>query len=570
MARVDYSITADPEKAEYRISLTFPAKGSVTTVSMPNWSPGNYMLFENYKRVMGLKVSDRSGEITRIAAIDNKWKFANAPSGDITVSYSTPMIVQDGAVMLTGPTILLYVVGRAQEETSLKLNLPKDWNVALGLKETMPGSRTYRAASYDVLADNPIAMGDVVIDSYMSGGKPHHIALRGSARDRTDRKALLDYCKKLTDAQIKFFGGYPDNLYVFQFAVGDRFDGGGGLEHLSSTAITLASGLGPGIVSVISHEYFHLWNVKRIRTAVLGPFDYDVMPKTGGLWWLEGVTDYYAHLFLTRSGIEDESAFTQELMQQLATIQGNPAYKEVSPYEASYRVGEANNGRGNSNGYRISYYNLGFVAGFCLDAEIRSLTNGKRSLDDVTLNLWRKCKDDQPGLPEDGFRTALIEVGGPAMGSYYDAVIMKPGAFDVPAQAAKLGYTLTEKDVVTPSLGFSPRMVGEKGGLIINVQRPRGGNQAPPAQGEGSPFMSGDVITSVGSQSLMFKTTSEVRAGFEKWQKSAKPGEKVKVELLRDGKPMTIEVTVAGVTRKRTIWTADEKKSHLRKGWLTN
>ena len=313
----------------------------------------------------------------------------------------------------------------------------------------------YKVATYDVLADNPVTWGDYTLDTYKSYGKTHYIAYRGIPKKDVDRAYVMKACKFISDMEGDFFGGgVPYDRYVWHFSVNDAPDGAGGLEHLSSTQISLASGVGPGAVSVLSHEFFHLWNVKRIRSKILGPFDYTTQPQTGALWWLEGVTDYYAHTLLGRYGWYGKnerspdpiSKLYADAVQNLTAVRARQARLDVSPYESSYRVRDAANGRGNSQGYQVSYYDTGWLCGLVLDIEMLDQTSGKHSLDDVELALWEQCKDDNPGFEERDIRRHLVAFGGYSLGTFYDDVIMKPGELPVEKQLAKIGKELLTVD----------------------------------------------------------------------------------------------------------------------------
>jgi predicted metalloprotease with PDZ domain len=470
------------------------------------------------------------------------------------VTYTLPARVVDGAIHYSGPSSYLYVVGRKEEKCRLVLETPADWKVACGLNEVRGKATEFTAPDYDVLADNPVSMGDLIVDTYTVGGKPHIIAMRNEAAKQMDRAELLKLCKHISESQMDFFGGLPYDKYVWHFAITNG-RGGGGLEHLSSTQITMGSTLTPGSAGLCSHEYFHLWNVKRIRSKPLGPFDYTQLPKTGALWWLEGVTDYYADLLLLRYGWFNEEDFFTNLVQNFGAVRGNAARLEVSPNEASMRVGEAANGRGNSNGYRISYYNLGWVVGLCLDVELRARTNGRRSLDDVTRALWAMCKDGKPGFEEDEIRKQCVRFGGEAMGEFFDRVVMRPGELPVEEALAHAGLKVEQR---------TDRFVNN------GIQwQPRGENRAPTITQVSGPatnlLRTGDVIVSIGGVKVDGPGSVNTELG------KLKDGVEAKFVVMRDGQET--EVSITPTLGSRTGWKVslaeltNQAKKAFRESW---
>jgi len=204
----------------------------------------------------------------------------------------------------------------------------------------------------------------------------------------------------------------------------------------------MGTDINAGMAGLLAHEYLHLWNVKRTRSKVLGPFDYTQLPKTGALWWLEGVTDYLTQSLLRRYGRTTDVEFFADVARNLSGLERSEGYKMVSPYDCSYRIGEAADGMGNSHGFGMSYYECGFLLGLVFDIELMDQTQGKRSLDDVERALWKICKDGKPGFDEGEIRNQLVLAGGEAFGDLYDKLVMKPGVIPVSKTLAKIGLKL--------------------------------------------------------------------------------------------------------------------------------
>lgn len=463
---IDYRVMVDPSTKRVEVRITAPSKRGQISFQIPNWMPGHYVLDNFYKDVHDVSAVDPKGRPLAVDHPDlNTWTVQSPVDGPVTLSYWVPVGVykrfarpnDDSFVQLAGAVNYMYVVGRKAERCKITYDLPTGWPALTGLDPASGDPNSFVAPTYDVLADNPLSTGQVTVDRYRLRGKDHFIVLEG-ARDLVDRQKLIQYCRFVSAAETDFFRNAPYHRYVWHFIVNPGFGTGGGLEHLSGTQIGLGSALiGPGIESFLGHEYFHLWNVKRIRSKVLGPFDYLNLPKTGALWWLEGVTDYYASLLPYRYGKSSREGFLNTIVRTESGINRNPARLEVSPYQSSFRLDESSGARGNSGsngGYKISFYSLGWLCGFCLDTEIRSQTAGKHSLDDVIRALYDLCKNSKPGFEEDEIRKQCVRFGGTELGPFYDRIVMTPGELHIEDQLAKVGLKVRAETQTPIASGF--------------------------------------------------------------------------------------------------------------------
>jgi predicted metalloprotease with PDZ domain len=553
-AEIRYTVQPMPVANKLKVSMTFETKPGTLELHMPNWSPGYYVFIESGKNVADFKATDSTGKAVTLAhPAAHSWTGTVAAT-TLTVEYTVPVQLVAGAMHYSGPTTYMYIVGRKEEPCRLTLDTPKDWKIAVGLDAVGDNYRLYRAPDYDTLADNPVTMGDFIELSYTSHGKPHTIALRGAPRANVDQQKIVRVCQAISDGQGDFFGGLPFTKYVWHFNVTPGSDGGGGLEHLSSTQISLAQGVGPRSISVCAHEYFHLWNVKRIRSRVLGPFDYTKLPETGALYWLEGVTDYYASLLSMRYGPLGEADFLQDIVENAQAVRNNPARLKVSPYDSSLRVDEANN----SSGYEISYYNLGWLVGLVLDIELRSRSNGARSLDDVMHVLWEMCKDGKPGFEEGAIRSLMPQVGGPGMAEYFDKVVMQPGELPIDEQLAKIGLKLEGVERSYTDLGFDIGPI--TGGVRVTRTRPVI-NQT---------VQQNDQILAINGAEVKGATAQELMASANSALAALKPAVEAKLTVRRAGQVLDVAFTprTAVVTDWRVVDVAngDTKKLALRKG----
>ncbi|HZH98198.1 MAG TPA: hypothetical protein VEX38_04450, partial [Fimbriimonadaceae bacterium] len=491
----------------------------------------------------------------------NTWTVAENAAKEIEINYKLSQQVRAGAIHITGPSTYLYVVGRKEEPCRLRIGAPDGWKVSTGLDEVKDQPNAFTAPDYDVLADNPISAGDLITDEYTHLGKTHSIVLQGAAKDKVDLKKLKEVCRHVTESQTAFFGGAPYNKYVWHFLVSDAQDGGWGLEHLSSTTIGLAAGLGPRIQHVIAHEFFHLWNVKRIRSKALGPFDYNVLPKTGALWFLEGGTDYYASRLMQNSGWWSNEEFYRDIVRNVSATRRQAARSEVSIYDSSLRVGEASNGRGNSSGFGINYYDFGWVASMLLDIEIRHATEGRRSLDDVTLALWDMTKNNRPGFEEDEIRNQIVRFGGPGMGPFYDKVIRTAGELAVDEQLGKAGLKLgeVEEPFVTTGVVWAASRA-DKAARVSAVTGPAVGK-----------LEIGDLIVSVNGVTFD-DAPGAIQRTMNEHLNRLQVGQSAKFQVKRGETTLDVEVAAAQQMRKVLKVTEDPNATpdqrKLREGWL--
>ncbi len=450
-ADIDYTIRPNADMSRLQVEIRIPMIGDSLDVQMPSWSPGYYVLQDYWQDLTDLTATDQNGSALPVSHTSgDTWHVEAAGAETITLRYSRRLPREGSAMsifsgdndtaLVQGPQTYLYVVGQKEEQCHLFVDAPPSFQIAVGL--TGRDRNHYFAQNYDVLADNPVTIGALRMASYKVRGIEHIVAIRGKVRDKLNLDKAIEMTKFISTSESDFFGGLPYKKYVWQISATSFPDGAGGVEHATSSQDFLATGEGPGAVRGLAHEYFHLWNVKRIRSSTLGPFDYTKLPQTGALWWLEGVTDYYASLIPHRYRWYGDDEYLKDIARNIAAVRGNPNRLKVSPYDSSLRVGEAADGRGNSNGYLVSYYNSGWLIGMLLDIELRSRTAGKISLDDVEHQLWRECRNDQPGFQENEIRRLLIKFGGADLGKIYDSWVLQPGELPVEEQLAKVGLKL--------------------------------------------------------------------------------------------------------------------------------
>jgi predicted metalloprotease with PDZ domain len=442
---IDYTLLPMPphdgEAAKTRvvIRLTGVKGEKALRFQMPRWSPGDYHLMEHGKYVQAVRVDkDRRADDPnqpQVRQVDpNTWEVSNPNLSSFQISYEIPNLppglfsdnvtVRDKYAFYNGPSIYMYVAEHKADPASLHVHLPTGWTTAYTTLDPIIAENAaataptldFTAPDYDTLADSPLVAGDFVKRDFKAAGRTHSIIF-------FDRHAGTDYdsyapvLEKIATEENRLMGGPPYKRYAFFLDVGG---GGGGLEHLNSCRIAWRRSFPvQALAGMAAHEFYHLWNVKRIRPEVLGPFDYVHPPQTHNLWFSEGVTSYYGNLSVKRAGLSNELNYYRQIAGAIGELFSNPDRKKVTADESSYRVWEANNSEGYGG---LSYYLKGELMGLCLDLKLRHVTNNRSSLDVVMRNMLARYGLPKPGFPEDGIRDAVIRAGGAEMAPFYDKV----------------------------------------------------------------------------------------------------------------------------------------------------
>lgn len=420
-----------------RVVMRFevPENTERVTVQMPVWSPGDYHVQNHAQYVRDLRAFNGEPDDARPLVVTrpdaNSWEIHPADATHITLTYALPetppgffsenVQLQDGQVFVNGPAAYLYIVGRKDVPTTLTLKLPTGWQAETPLpheKEEAVAPPRFTAPDYDTLADSPVVMAapdGLTIREFTVNNVTHKAVYFGNKNMIPDVDAYTPTLRRVVEVENKIMGVTPYQRYDFLFDVGGR---GGGLEHLNAARLALWPEADPRrLAPFVAHEFFHLWNVKRIRPRVLGPFDYVNPPKTRNLWFAEGVTEYYANIATRRAGLMTTEQFRNHWRRAIRALQRVPARLKVTADESSLRVWEADN----STGYGgLDYYQKGELIGLCLDLKIRHVTNNRHSLDDVMRALFKRCNPPKPGYGEDDLRAVVNEVAGQDLTAFYD------------------------------------------------------------------------------------------------------------------------------------------------------
>ena len=388
---------------EVEMQIGVPANLNVpneTNLIMPVWTPGSYLIREFERHVQDFAAMDASGNSLDWSKVDkNTWRVVTRGARAWKVTYrvyANELTVRTNELnsehaFWNNAALLMYPEGGISKPSTLRVVPANNWKVATGLPPVAGQPNTFRAENFDVLYDSPVEASNFKQIDFAVRGVPHRIVIDGEGN--YDPQRMRADVQKIVAAEVSMFGGVPYHDYTFILHL--RSNTGGGLEHLNSTALgfrrfNFATEEGwQSFYGLVAHEFFHVWNVKRIRPDALGPFDYTKENYTRLLWVAEGVTEYYNNLMVRRAGLNSDRGYLDALAKRIQDFQNTPGRLEMSAEEASfnswikeYRPDE------NSVNSAISYYDKGELLGLLLDLEIRRRTNNAKSLDDVMRILY--------------------------------------------------------------------------------------------------------------------------------------------------------------------------------------
>ncbi|NLI01371.1 MAG: M61 family metallopeptidase [Chthonomonadales bacterium] len=442
--------TADREGLT-RVRISVPVSGEAPTalrLRMPVWTPGEYRVQNHARYVRRVRTAEGSDAIQR--PDPHTWVIPAYPSAPCTVEYelvnAPPGVftenvdVRSRRAFYNGAATFMYVDGRKDEPAVLSITVPRGWTGPITTLRAAASSTeppAFAAADYDELADAPILVGEANVGSFDLGGKSHTVAMFGQTRGTTPAPYVATLQSVARAAQA-YMESLPYPSYTLFLDMGGR---GGGLEHANGARIAWQPWMDSRQLGrFLAHEYFHLWNVKRIRPEALGPFDYQKPPRTRNLWFCEGVTEYVAGLLALRARILDERTYLNDLARSITTLANTPARKRITAEEASLRIWED----GRSTGYGgLSVYLKGEMIGLCLDLELLRITDGRFGMRELMRDLMERHAPPRPGYPEDGLRQAVVRAGGPSMGPYYDRLCRTTDELPIAEALRAAGLRLT-------------------------------------------------------------------------------------------------------------------------------
>jgi predicted metalloprotease with PDZ domain len=418
----------EPAKNYALVEATVPTGGQASVeMMMPVWTPGFYRVEDYAARVQDLAARTPDGAALKAERVKrNRWRIPTGGAATVLVSYKllckgrsvTGNWVGEDLLVLNGGAAFVTLADKGKRPHEVRLKLPPGWKRSMTGLDAAPGGRPhhYRAADYDTLIDSPILAGNLAVTEFDVGGRKHYVVAGGHTAQWDGGRAVADL-RKVVAENRRLWGELPFPKYVFLFVVREKGGGGGGLEHANSalmfTGATATRGKGPSLswLMFVSHEYFHAFNVKRLRPVELGPFDYEKPPRTSGLWVAEGLTTYFGDLLVRRAGLCDADAYLARLSGHISRLQKTPGRLVQTLEQASLDVWTASMSGVGGGAKTVSYYVKGPVVGFLLDAKIRRATGGAKSLDDLMRLAYRRYGGAK-GFTAEQFRRAAEEVAG--------------------------------------------------------------------------------------------------------------------------------------------------------------
>ncbi|MDA0233733.1 MAG: M61 family metallopeptidase [Proteobacteria bacterium] len=591
---VEYRIRpANPGAHLFEVSCTVAEPDPAGQVfSLPAWIPGSYMIREFARNIVRLR-AEADGEPCALEKLDkHTWRAAAVPGARmLSVHYEVyawDLSVRTAHLDTThgffnGTSVFLAVAGRTEAPCVVTIERPegdcgRDWKLVTALppEHGHPGQACrfgrFRAADYDELIDHPVEMGRFTLARFEAAGVPHDIALTG--RHDCDLERLCADLRRICEWQIALFGTpAPVDYYAFlTMVVGEGY---GGLEHRASTALICSraelpwkgmEGLPDGYKSFLglcSHEYFHTWNVKRIKPVAFTPYDLARENHTRLLWAFEGFTSYYDDLALVRSGVIGIDDYLGLLGKTIANVLRGSGRLKQSVAESSfdawtkyYRQDE------NAPNAIVSYYAKGALIALALDLQLRAGSEGAASLDDVMRLLWRRHGLTGVGVPEDGIFAAVRDAGGERLGARLAKWLQKAvdGCEDLPLARLlrPFGVSLRAEAAGTaPVLGM--KLGGGSGeAKVANVY------DDGPAQAAG--VSAGDVLIAL--DGLRISSAK----GLEDLLARRGAGDEVELHLFRRDELMSFRAVLAAPPAERQELKlaprADSAAAKLRRGWL--
>ena len=435
--------------------------------ALPAWAPGSYLIRDFARNVVAAQ--GRSGRRSvPIAKVDKHTWVAAPARGPLTLTlqvYACDPSVRAAHLdashgFFNGPSVFVRVLGKEGRACEVDIRAPvgsryRSWRVATTMPRRhapMYGFGVYRAASYDELIDHPVEMGTFTVARFEARGIPHDIAISG--RHDADVERLCADLRHLCESHIAVFG-LPAPMRRYLFLVTAASEGYGGLEHRDSTALLCsredlpragireASEAYRVFLGLCSHEYFHTWNVKRIKPAAFTPYDLGRENYTRLLWAFEGITSYYDDLQLVRAGLISESDYLETLGRSITSLVRTAGRMKQTVEQASfdawikyYRPDE------NSPNAQVSYYLKGSLIALCLDLTIRSRTRGRKSLDDLMRALWNEYGKTGLGVPEDGVERLAERVTGIRLRTFFDRALRSTDELPLRRLLASVGIDM--------------------------------------------------------------------------------------------------------------------------------
>jgi predicted metalloprotease with PDZ domain len=585
---------------EVSIEVERPPDSNIDSIDfqMPKWSPGRYAVFDFAKNVQevsarnvcppGLDCDLPSPPITRID--DQTWRVdlgrVKPPGNQTIVFFNYKVFANDLSgtfseldsrhANFNGGCIFMYVVNHKPDPVTLSINPPKDWRVVNGRTERQ-NQQEWQFPNWDIMTDTPTEIApDWTEDNFKIGGKEYHVVVHSLGNEGGKRRALVRDIERIVKAETSMWGAPEFDSYTFLVHFAADGKSSDGMEHLTSTQVIMPGALAdPGIyeqtLDAISHEFFHVWNVKRLRPIELGPWDFTRPANTRGLWIAEGITNYYGHLMQRRAGLWNDAELWTRLLQQITEIENAPGSRLMSAEESSLSapfIDDAPHAQQTNLAYTsISYYPKGEILGIVLDLLIRGRTGGKASLDEVMRRMYEEFYLKSPnatyylrgrGYKNEDFERVASEVAGADMSDFFRRYVRGVESPPYEEAFAQVGLRFVREPQQPVSVGVS---ADENDLNNFKLVRVRPGSPASDAGLE-----AGDVINTIGGTRLTPTNLLKILGRY-------KPGDRVELIVQRGRRTMQISIVLGppqvSSYRLEEMPNAGPRAKALRAAWLT-
>ncbi|MGB5714364.1 MAG: M61 family metallopeptidase [Waterburya sp.] len=437
IASLSYQVAmSQPASHLFEVTLQVSNWQSATLdLKMPVWTPGSYLVREYARHLQDFTATGSMGDLSSQKLGKNYWQIATAGVTEIKVSYrlyANELTVRTNHLDAThgyfnGAALFFFVPGLEQQPIKVKIVPPQsDWQVTTTLLKVAGEANTFLAQDFDTLVDTPIEVGTQQVHSFEVLGKPHSLAIWSQGNAKPEQ--IIADTTKIIETEAEMFGGLPYEQYLFLLHLSGS--GYGGLEHKDCCTLNYPR-FGfrdrekyERFIQLVAHEFFHLWNVKRIRPKALETFDYETENYTTSLWFCEGTTSYYDILIPLRAGIYNRQTclknLSKDINKYLNTIGRTVQPLGESSYDAWIKLYRRD---AYSDNNQISYYLKGELVSLLIDLLIRAKYNNKRSLDDVMRLMWSRFGQKEVGFTETQLRDAIAEVAQVNLNDFFSRYI---------------------------------------------------------------------------------------------------------------------------------------------------
>jgi predicted metalloprotease with PDZ domain len=570
-AQISYTVTFPEAQAHYAdIEMDITGlKQNTLDLKMPVWTPGSYLIREFPKNVESFSTEANGKVIDAKKVRKNIWQIDTKNVSAVKIKYRvyafeisvrTSFIdVSHGFLSPSG--MFMYPDGMLGYSSTIHIIPYEGWaKISTSLDMVNGDPFTLHSPNYDILFDSPIELGNQDIFDFNVGGVKYEVAMYGGGN--YDKERLKKDMSKIMELETAIFGENPNKRYVF--IVHNYAKGGGGLEHLSSTVLgasrdNYANERGyQNFLSLVAHEHFHLWNVKRLRPIALGPFDYDNENYTTDLWIAEGFTAYYQDIIVRRTNLYPPDNYLGVLANDINNVTNQPGNKVQSLAEASfdawikfYRTNE------NSMNTGISYYSKGAIVAMLLDLEIIKDSHDKYSLDDVMRYMYDTYyKTQKRGYTDQEFKHGLEKFAGRSLDEFYKKYIYGLADIDYDKYLGYAGYQLIDELSANndPTVGI---ITSTTNGKIIVSGVYRG---------------SGAWIGGINVNDEITEADNSKVTDINTILNGKKPGDKISISVIRDGLPLTLPIILLKKTQVKyridSLPNPTPQQLDVRKKWL--